>query len=152
MIFLVVVGISLSVPITMIVIGAIYKDQCPAEPYIPIFLIVSGTFTIVATLLSIFAGMMYQCQLICCGDEDECATVHSCMLCFYGLIGIFMMAWFIAGNVWIYRTHEPNYYDVEADDYCHKTLYLFSFWLLNGTYILMGSSCCLGCCCGYFAS
>ncbi|XP_070552903.1 transmembrane protein 272-like isoform X1 [Ptychodera flava] len=149
-IFLVAAGISLSVPITMIVIGAIYKDQCSAEPYIPIFLIVSGSFTIISIFLSMFAGIK-QRRKMDRGDDDEGAVLRSCARCLYGLISIFMLAWFIAGNVWIYRTHEPNYNDVNADDYCHKTLYLFSFWLLNVTYILMGLSCCLGCC-GCFAS
>ncbi|XP_070552320.1 uncharacterized protein [Ptychodera flava] len=62
-IFFVVAGISLSVPITMIVIGAIYKDQDAAELYIPIFLIVSGTFTILSIFLSIYAGNKYSREM-----------------------------------------------------------------------------------------
>ena len=30
----------------MIVIGSVYFHDCPAEPYIPIFLIVGGSFSV----------------------------------------------------------------------------------------------------------
>ena len=35
-------SITVVIPVCMIVIGSIYFDECPAEPYIPIFLIVGG--------------------------------------------------------------------------------------------------------------
>ena len=35
-------GITIIIPLCMIAIGSVYFDECPAEPYIPIFLIVGG--------------------------------------------------------------------------------------------------------------
>ena len=49
-----------------------------------------------------------------------------------------------AGNVWIYEMFD----DYVADDtahprYCHRTLYLFAFWVTTSAYILMT---CFVCC------
>ena len=38
-------GITIIIPLCMIAIGSVYFNECPAEPYIPIFLIVGGTVT-----------------------------------------------------------------------------------------------------------
>ena len=37
-------SITVVIPFCMIVIGSVYFHDCPAEPYIPIFLIVGGEF------------------------------------------------------------------------------------------------------------
>ena len=37
-------SITVVIPFCMIVIGSVYFHDCPAEPYIPIFLIVGGNF------------------------------------------------------------------------------------------------------------
>ena len=37
-------GVTVFIPICMIVIGSIHFHDCPAEPYIPLFLIVGGKF------------------------------------------------------------------------------------------------------------
>ncbi|XP_070552900.1 transmembrane protein 272-like isoform X2 [Ptychodera flava] len=128
--------------------GSIHKDDCRAEPHIPIYLIVSGTFVIVVFFLSACAGDKKR-RLVNDDVEDDGGASYGCAKCLSTLISLFLLAWFIAGNVWIYGTYEPNYSNDEARDYCHKTLYLFSFWLMNATYILLGLTCCLGClaCC-----
>lgn len=52
---------------------------------------------------------------------------------------LFLFAWFVCGNVWIYSNYEPNYTgDPGNADYCHKTLYLFAFWVTNTYYIIFG--------------
>ncbi|XP_070552887.1 transmembrane protein 272-like [Ptychodera flava] len=148
-------AITMSIPIAMIVMGAMHKDECPAEPYIPVYLIVCGAFSIVSCLMSMCMCVRRRSSQQD-GDDDEdggsCGLFSCCISCLSGLIGIFLFAWFIAGNVWIYRTNEPTYDDVTSDDYCHKTLYLFSFWLLTTTYILLGCSCCLSVVCACCAS
>ena len=37
-------SVTVVIPICMIVIGSIHFNDCPAEPYIPLFLIVGGKF------------------------------------------------------------------------------------------------------------
>ena len=45
-------SITVVIPFCMIVIGSVYFHDCPAEPYIPIFLIVGGKMQICYVLLS----------------------------------------------------------------------------------------------------
>ena len=38
-------SITVVIPVCMIVIGSVYFHDCPAEPYVPIFLIVGGEYS-----------------------------------------------------------------------------------------------------------
>ncbi|KAJ8298247.1 hypothetical protein KUTeg_024778 [Tegillarca granosa] len=53
-------GVFLAIPISMIVIGAIYLHDCPAERYIPIYLIVAGCFGLVKNLSSLGNVWVYR--------------------------------------------------------------------------------------------
>ena len=106
-------------------LGAKYKDECPVEDMIPIYLIVAGSAGLFNTCCA--SALRYQS-----GDEKQSLNPFS------GLIQLFQFTWFIAGNVWIYSIYEPNYTDLSSPDFCHKTLYLFAFWVTNSYYILFG--------------
>ena len=135
-------GFFLAIPVTCIVIGAIYVDDCPAERYIPIYLIVAGCFSIVKDLSSLIQKCLNR------NEEEEQEVGSNPTNVFDGLIGCFLFAWFICGNVWIYKTYGHFSTDPTKGDYCHPTLYYFAFWLLNATYIIIGLSCLLCCCLG----
>merc|ERR1719233_2564959 len=45
--------VSLAIPITMVVLGAIYMNSCPLERMIPNYLIVSGSLYIAKTLIDL---------------------------------------------------------------------------------------------------
>ena len=103
-------------------LGAKYKDDCPVENMIPIYLIVAGSIG----LLSSFCA---------CAVEYRADHVIKHLS---RLVLLPLFAWFIAGNVWIYKNYEPNYTDPKSPYFCHKTLYLFAFWVINSYYILFG--------------
>ncbi|XP_048063395.1 transmembrane protein 272-like [Megalobrama amblycephala] len=113
-------------PIAEIAIGAIYLHDCPKQPYIPIYLLVSGVITLVLDLLAWLPSIKtpaykkFRCFFTCAWSLFVC---------------LFLFCWFIAGNVWIYSIHLPNY---SGTDYCNKTLYLFAFWTTTVIYILLG--------------
>jgi len=108
-------------------IGSKYKDECPVEPLIPIYLIVAGAGGLVANCCS--CGIRYQE-----GGQGEERSVNPIQ----SVVQLFTFAWFICGNVWIYKNYQPNYDDPESADYCNKTLYLFAFWVTNSYYIIFG--------------
>jgi hypothetical protein len=39
---MIVIGITILIPICMLVVGAVYFNDCPVESHIPIYLIVGG--------------------------------------------------------------------------------------------------------------
>ncbi|XP_031554553.1 transmembrane protein 272-like isoform X2 [Actinia tenebrosa] len=135
-------GIIMAIPISMIAIGATYKHDCPTERYIPIYLIVGGSFGIVRNFISL-------CKRAKRDQDDESESKQSPIL---SILDCFLFAWFIAGNVWIYSNYKPSFEKSSGDRYCDKTLYLFAFWLTNATYILIGVTCLCMCCAGVCAA
>ncbi|RNA22257.1 hypothetical protein BpHYR1_014704 [Brachionus plicatilis] len=134
LIFSVVILILMTIfPISMIVIGATNMDKCPIEPKIPIWLIVAGSVSIVLALISFItlAVPSLKVKLV--------LTVVFGIL--GGLLGMFQFAWFITGNVWVYSKHRTVVYDdPDSGLYCDKTLFLFTFWTITASYIMMGVS------------
>ncbi|XP_076118255.1 transmembrane protein 272-like isoform X2 [Mytilus galloprovincialis] len=125
-----------------IILGSrsLYLHDCPAQRLIPIYLIVAGAFSLVKDLSS----LLQKCKAKRTEEEQEGGAPTNF---FDGLVGCFLFAWFICGNVWIYSTHNHFSTDSTKADFCEPVLFYFSFWLLNATYILIGISCLL-CCCG----
>ena len=114
-------------------LGAKYKDECPVENMIPIYLIVGGS----AGLLSTFCAWAVECREATI--EPQSVSSHwQVIKQFSRLVFLPLFAWFIAGNVWIYKNYEPNYTDPKSPYFCNKTLYLFAFWVINSYYILFG--------------
>ncbi|KAH3692269.1 transmembrane protein 272-like isoform X3 [Dreissena polymorpha] len=135
----------LAIPITMIVMGAIHKNDCPAERMIPIYLIVGGSFGIIKNLSSLLQRCMNK-------DDEDRDEKNAKTNPFDATLNLFLFAWFIAGNVWIYRTHDEWSKDPTHANYCEPSLYWFAFWLTTAMYILMGSMCCCICCGGILAA
>ncbi|KAK1142611.1 transmembrane protein 272-like [Acipenser oxyrinchus oxyrinchus] len=131
--------IATALPIAQIAIGSLYRNDCPVQPYIPIYLIVSGVFVLVLDLVSCVPQ----------GQEgEEGATVcHNLIKTLNSLASLFLFIWFITGNVWIYSIYEPSY-DAGSlvTKYCNKTLYLFAFWSTTVVYIIVGVMLLGGCC------
>ncbi|XP_069141643.1 transmembrane protein 272-like [Argopecten irradians] len=140
--FIICVGLSLAIPIAEIAIGASYLHDCPAERLIPIYLIVAGTF---GTLKGI--GLMGQsCKSRKDEQDGNQAEKKQATNPFDSLLNLFLFAWFICGNVWVYGLKDKWVSSpVTAGNYCHPTLYYFSFWIITSTYILMGVGCLVGC-------
>ena len=124
--------------------GAKYKNDCHVQDKIPIYLIVAGAVGVFRNLISL--GQRAKKSDNDSDDEEKKRNpIESILDCF-------LFAWFICGNVWIYQNYQPNYTDPSSADYCHKTLYLFAFWITTATYILIGVMCCCVCCVGVCAA
>ncbi|XP_051781190.1 transmembrane protein 272-like [Erpetoichthys calabaricus] len=130
--------IMCALPVAQITIGSIYLNSCPVQHYIPIYLIVSGVFSLVMDFLSFFH----------LGKEAEevGSNARGGSTMGNGLLSLFMFCWFITGNVWIYSIYQPNYDEQSGDPYCNKTLYLFAFWSTTVVYIGLGILLLVGCC------
>ena len=127
----------------VVFLGAKYKDECPVENMIPIYLIVGGS----AGLLSIFCACAVESV-----EYREARSPSQSVSPYWHVIKRLsrlllplLFAWFIAGNVWIYKNYEPNYTDPESPYFCHKTLYLFAFWVITSYYIFFGVMLVIGC-------
>ncbi|CAF5030949.1 unnamed protein product, partial [Rotaria sp. Silwood1] len=93
----VMLGVTLIIPILEVAIGASYRDQCPMNPNIPIYLIVTGA----CGMASIVLVLVINGGFIWCIKRNSIAVTFA-MLCLTIIIGLFILlmslflfAWFI---------------------------------------------------------
>lgn len=142
--FTIMVAIMMLLPVTTIVIGVLNLENCPAQRFIPIWLVVAGSVSALMQLVTVFIKIKAKCS----GVEEEEVKQNRAYTCFNSLTGCFNLAWFIAGNVWVYGMYPPdNTSDATGDDYCDHTAYYFAFALITLVYVILALVCCCACCC-----
>lgn len=151
----IILGITIVIPVCMVVIGSMYLNQCPQGEYIPVYLLVGGKDTLDHILFTPTDDLFNRFLLFSKGimgvikpllslsthvrqSPDEQATLQASQSGTQSLINWFMLGWFLIGSYWIYRIYEPNY-DKSRGLYCNRTLYTFSFWLVSSVYIVVGA-------------
>ncbi|XP_046551963.1 uncharacterized protein LOC124261661 isoform X1 [Haliotis rubra] len=128
-------GIIMAVPVTMIVMGCMHLFDCPAEQYIPLYLLVGG-IALSAKIIKAFLEMYTckDCPLFQRGRGKDALEV---------LLVFFIVGWFIAGNMWIYRTQgQFDSRNPESPNYCSPYVFYFAFWLTTSVYILLALFLC----------
>lgn len=135
-------GVLLAFPVAQLVIGIQNQDECTINDKIPLYLIVAGGAGVAAIALQ-----MLDC--LCCNSSGEGESGgNPCLKFIVQILNLFCTAWFICGNVWVYKAHKTVIFDdAESEFYCSKLVYLFSFWSITSVYICIGASCVLGCGC-----
>ncbi|XP_063159009.1 uncharacterized protein LOC134497272 [Candoia aspera] len=114
-----------ALPVAGIVIGAVYLGQCPRQPLLPFYLIILSTVTLLLLFLS----------CIPCGDgTNQPSTLLSCLR---GAGFLFLCAWFIAGNVWVYSIYPPDYEAFGQPKFCQQTLFLFAFGVTTAVHVAL---------------
>lgn len=63
------------------------------------------------------------------------------------LLNCVLFGWFIAGCVIVLRNYEPDFEDTTSPRYCHRTVYMYTFWLISSALLslglFVGCICCL---------
>jgi len=153
----------LALPMSMIIIGAKFKDDCPVEPFIPIYLIIGGAIGILKTIIEIIRRVTQNGDIFSSEEKEETTSAgvpqqtddrSIAWVFFDGIISLFLFSWFIAGNIWVYSKYKPNFVAPthEPLNYCNKTLYMFAFWVITASYLILGMICFCTCCLGLCAS
>jgi len=134
-------------------LGVSYKDLCPVEPFIPIYLIVGGSFGIVKMVSLVVQRVAYNGDIF--QDENTSEEERPILWMFVdGVLNLFLFTWFVAGNIWVYSKCKPNFTPPihQPLNYCNKTVYMFAFWVITASYILLGLICFCTCCLAMCAS
>ena len=138
--------ISLIIPIGMLVIGIIYKDQCKIHQQIPIWLIVAGIGGITNGLLNLTSNAISCIRFRITGETAGQRLIS----CITTILGLFLFIWLVLGSVWVYRIHKMVVFnDFDAANYCNKICYSFSFWSITVTWVFLFIACM--CLCGLFS-
>ena len=63
------------------------------------------------------------------------------------LLNCVLFGWFVAGCVIVFRNFEPDFENSSSVRYCHRTVYMYTFWLISSAIMLfglfVGCICCL---------
>ena len=110
-----------AIPIAMIVLGVQHKEECPMQPWIPIFMIVSGATSIGIIVLSL-------CTFGAGASDRGCLSVFFIILLV--LTSLFFVGWQIAGSVWVFSKWSSWDSGIYGPKDCHKDMYLFAFAML----------------------
>ncbi|XP_029932482.1 uncharacterized protein LOC115376832 [Myripristis murdjan] len=95
-----------SLPIAHIAIGAVYRNECPAAPFIPLYLIVSGAGSLLLTAHLAFPKFI--------GWNEDGLGFKSWL--YYNIsLSLFLFIWFIFGSYHVYSIYPPNYNKDTAD-------------------------------------
>ncbi|GMR34110.1 hypothetical protein PMAYCL1PPCAC_04305, partial [Pristionchus mayeri] len=130
------------ISIGFIVLGAINVDNCPVQPKIPIFLIVSGAVTIVGAVLNYF-NYHYAAKKTALRTDQPPIEIKA-ITSLLSLQMFFAIGWCILGMIWTFGlspTYEPG--EPTYCDYWTYVVTLVNFILI---FIHLGFVCC-GCVC-----
>ncbi|UJR24710.1 hypothetical protein I4U23_006084 [Adineta vaga] len=144
--------ISISLFISMLVIGILYRDPryCPIEPRISNFLIVYASFGSGWIIASILFGLIVSTCL-----KDHRSSIDTVVVIVPQTTRVFgsffSFIWLILGSVWTFQirsrlTHEYDQINhFYTYNYCHPVLYKFTFSFLIVNYVLIAIYCCQWC-------
>lgn len=112
-------------------LGAV--NQCDTEHNIKVYLIVQGSFNLVH---------MMMCTLSACvSGKDKEGVLSVCLTCCNLILILFLIAWTIAGSVWVWRSLDDWQNDHSA---CNSATFISATICLSLHYVVLLLICC--CC------
>ncbi|KAF8374446.1 hypothetical protein PRIPAC_80875 [Pristionchus pacificus] len=125
--------------ILLIVLGALNVDNCPEQPMIPVYLIVCGAVSIVASIFRLICDL-FMTNLGREKAKDEPIVIRI----INGVYTLFGFSWLICGMVWTFGaspTYEPG-----LANYCDYLTYIVAYVSFVIMIVLLVASCC---CCAF---
>ncbi|KAG7460222.1 hypothetical protein MATL_G00219210 [Megalops atlanticus] len=106
-----------------IILGTLYLQECPYQPHLPLFLIMTGG-------LDLLINFLYNSQRPSHRQDPFIFPVDFRS----SALRLFQVCWFIAGNMTVFSMSTPS--STPGDpQYCDRKLYLFSIFTIIATYI-----------------
>ncbi len=127
-----------SIAIVSFIFGIRYLHDCPIQPRIPIYLLVQGTIGLLIFVIHLLAIVYILC--LTKFKYYFIATIATVT----AFLGLFLFAWFIAGNIWTFSVVKRVQFinQTKSYSYCNGHLYHAAFWLLIVQYIMGVFFCC----------
>ncbi|KAG5852359.1 hypothetical protein ANANG_G00061560 [Anguilla anguilla] len=144
----------LALPLTMAYVGVKTIDDCPAQPMIPLYLLVGGIVGSLKVMLLLYdiarmRSLISKSVVIGDDDEDEYPwRQNSHRYQVHMVLSAFLFIWFILGNYWVFSVYVPNFIPPfhRPHEYCRKSLYVFAVFVLALSHsVLVLLLCCSFC-------
>ncbi|XP_067948701.1 uncharacterized protein [Watersipora subatra] len=148
-------GLVLLLPFGMVILGVKYLDECPKEPFLPIYLLVGGCFTTLKMFTILWRQMRERKNSDSYDGADgesksDFITNRSTQFT-DAVLSLFLLAWFLYGNYLTWSIFMPNFSRQlhSPSDWCEKSLYMFCVIQIICCYsafmIFLLTLVCLGC-------
>ncbi|CAF0812767.1 unnamed protein product [Adineta steineri] len=121
-------------------IGVKYINDCPAQPNLPIYLLVVGSMGLVRVLNLLWKQFrrrrLRKLEGIELDQEEETDSNGSGFT--DAVLNLFLLAWFIVGQFWTWNSFMPNFeFGLEnPDKYCHRNVYIFTLVHIGLVYVM----------------
>ncbi|CAG2164968.1 unnamed protein product [Oppiella nova] len=115
--------VTVSIPFLMTLIALVHIDDCPHQPYIPIWILMAGISMSISNIINTADKYSPPKQSSYKRRKRIVGALNLIANCF-------TIACFVSGGIWVYGQPKPSHTTSSAD-YCNPTLYGFAFWLLN---------------------
>lgn len=110
-------------PLSLVSVGIVYNDSCPALSNLPQLLIALGTLITISSAVNTIDYNF--------GHLAFSKVCRSIFMIFFNVIinGLAIVAFaFICVQIFR-KQNDPDFADAMSIDYCHPFVYLFSYWL-----------------------
>ena len=129
-------------------VGSIYFHDCSMQPKVPMFLIVFGSVSLLASAVHLIKRIVYR-------NEDESTQTTFKRNFFEAFAVVFLVFCFVIGSFYIFQTwqhwseqgHASCSEKIDSNDCCDPALMYFAFISLILIYFLVISASTIGCCC-----
>ena len=126
------------VSVVGIVIGILNIGHCPVEPFVPVWTIIYG-MGIISCLLFGPYPILYQ-------QISGVTFYRPKLILATKVIATFLLLWLIFGNILVYKYVRAYSFTEEFTLQCNEIMFEFAFWLMTGTYLLLGGAGLIFCC------
>ncbi|GFY40569.1 uncharacterized protein TNIN_428071 [Trichonephila inaurata madagascariensis] len=124
------------ISVALLIMGSIYKEDCKIQPNIPLYLIVAGALGTLQHFIALWTKYLPK------ESQGRLKNYRSGCLVVDSLLNLFLTIWFVLGCIWVYGVYsEVEYRDTTRGEYCHQTVYLFAFWILNFSFMILAFLC-----------
>lgn len=155
--------VLMAVPVTMITIGKdsvfcvvvmcvflgiVFVNDCPFQPFIPIYLIVAGILGITKNIAQIGEKLLIPSIKRKMTEQTfkKCYRIWKVVNILYTFL---MFTCLVVGSYYIYSNYgKLNNSGNYRSDLCHEGLYKFAFGITTASFILATLLICCLCCCG----
>ena len=129
-------------------LGVKHLEDCPKEPYIPIYLLVGGC-TNLLKIMSLLWRQMKQRQLEKLEENTEQyredLQASNSTRCSDFILSVFLVIWFICGNYWVFSIYKPEFDQPLLDprNWCDRGTYMFALVQVIACYCLLALVLCV---------
>ena len=140
--------VVVSVIVFLLSSGIVFIDDCPYEPFIPIYLVLAGVLGMIKNISQIGERLLLP-VIKRRTDEQRFKSGYRAWKIVNIIYTFVMFAWLIVGSYFIYSNYSKlnNSGDFRTDR-CHEGFYKFAFGITTACYILATCLVCCVCCCG----